>query len=141
MTEAQLTPDSAPACAANGEHDRGAQSQQPAQRPLFNPPIDIYESSEGLVLIADLPGVTIQSLDLQIQDNRLTLYGRVKPFLPAGAKLLHQEYAEGDFLRSFILSDEVDHERIVARLNAGVLEVLLPKAPLAQPRRIQVNGH
>lgn len=109
------------------------------ERYVFIPPIDIYETEEGLVLRADLPGVTIDMLDLQVQDNKLTLFGRVVPGLPENARLVHQEYAVGDFLRSFILSDQVDHERITAKLSHGVLEVVLPQAPKAVPRRIQVN--
>lgn len=108
-------------------------------RTVFMPPIDIYDSGDGLFLLADLPGVTIESLEIQVQDNRLTLYGRVTPVLPSKAQLLHQEFEWGDFLRSFILSDEVDHDRITAKLNNGVLEVFLPRTPKAEPRRIQVN--
>jgi HSP20 family protein len=110
-----------------------------AERYLFTPPIDIHESDEGLVLHADLPGVALETLELQVQDNKLTLFGRVQPQLPPAARVLHQEYEVGDFLRSFILSDEVDHERISATLNNGVLRVLLPKAHRAEPRRIQVS--
>jgi HSP20 family protein len=91
------------------------------ERVLFNPPIDIFETEEGLVLLADLPGVTAGSLELQVQENRLTLLGRVAATVPPGARPVHKEYDEGDFLRSFILSDNVDHERITARLNHGVL--------------------
>jgi HSP20 family protein len=112
----------------------------PADRALFTPPIDIYESEEGLVLIADLPGVSVKSLELQVQNNKLTLLGRVTPQAPAGARLLHKEYEEGDFLRSFILSEDVDHERVTARLNNGVLEVVLPRMAKSAPRRIQVDG-
>lgn len=108
-------------------------------RNVFMPSVDIYDSDEGLVLLADLPGVTIESLEIQVQDNRLTLYGRVNPTVPVEAQLLHQEFEWGDFLRSFILSDEVDHERITAKLNNGVLEVVLPRAAKTEPRRIQVN--
>jgi HSP20 family protein len=109
------------------------------ERVLFTPPIDIYETGDGLVLVADLPGVSVQSLDLQVQDNKLTLLGRVPNTVAHGAKLLHKEYEEGDFLRSFILSENVDHERVTARLNNGVLEVVLPHAAKTQPRRIQVD--
>jgi HSP20 family molecular chaperone IbpA len=108
-------------------------------RLLFNPPIDIYETAEGLVLYADLPGVTADDLELQVQDNRLTLYGRVQRREREDAVPLYQEYQVGDFLRSFILSDEVDHERIHARLTNGVLRVELPKAPRAKPRRIEIS--
>lgn len=110
------------------------------ERLLFTPLIDIYETSEGLHLIADLPGVGANALDLQVQDNKLILFGRVAPVVPTNAVLLHKEYDEGDFLRSFILSDEVDHERISAKINSGILEVSLPRADKNPPRRIQVNS-
>jgi HSP20 family molecular chaperone IbpA len=109
------------------------------ERVLFTPPIDIYETVEGLVLIADLPGVSVKTLELQVQNNKLTLLGRVPHLAPANGRLLHKEYEEGDFLRSFILSENVDHERVTARLNNGVLEVVLPHAAKSAPRRIQVN--
>lgn len=109
------------------------------ERFLFTPPIDIYETDEGLVLHADLPGVSLETLDLQVQDNKLTLFGRVAPPAPPEAQLTHCEYRVGDFLRSFILSDEVDHDRIRATLNNGVLRVVLPKARKSEPRRIQVQ--
>lgn len=112
----------------------------PSEPMVFTPPIDIFETDDGLVLHADLPGVTVETLELQVQDNRLTLFGKVTPSLPEGAQLVHQEYHVGNFLRSFILSDEVDHDRITARLNQGVLEVFLPKAARTEPRRIQVNS-
>lgn len=109
------------------------------ERRLCAPPIDIYETDEGLVLCADLPGVTAEGLELQVQDNKLTLFGRVQADVPPDAKRLHQEYHVCDFLRSFILSDEVDHERITAKINNGVLEVLLPEAERPKPRRIEVR--
>ena len=110
----------------------------PVERLVFTPPIDIYETDEGLVLRADLPGVSLDTLELQVQDNKLTLFGRMEQVVPENARLLHQEYETGDFLRSFILSDEVDHQHITAKLNNGVLEVVLPKADKPEPRRIPV---
>lgn len=124
--------------------DTSAQNQTPAAAPgpprwFCTPPIDIFETEEGLVLRADLPGVTAENLELQIQDNRLTLLGRVTPPVPDEARLIYQEYRVGDFLRAFILSDDVDHERISAKLNDGVLELTLPKAIKSQPRRIEIR--
>ena len=110
----------------------------PVERLVFTPPIDIYETDEGLILRADLPGVSLDTLELQVQDNKLTLFGRMEQIVPENARLLHQEYETGDFLRSFILSDEVDHQHIAAKLNNGVLEVVLPKADKPEPRRIPV---
>jgi len=117
----------------------GAGAESP-QRVLFTPPVDIYATAEGLVLLADLPGVSTGSLELQIQDNKLTLLGRCQPVAPAGGQLVHKEYEEGDFLRSFILSEDVDHERITARLTHGVLEVVMPRAARAAPRKINVKS-
>lgn len=125
----------------NGARDVNQSSPNgQGQRHVFTPPIDIYETDDGLVLLADLPGVSTETLELQVQDNKLTLFGRVETAIPENAKLLHQEYAVGDFLRSFILSEEVDHERISARLTNGVLEVVLPKMNRPEPRRIQVKS-
>lgn len=109
------------------------------ERRLCAPPIDIFESDDGLVLRADLPGVTPDGLKLQVQDNKLTLFGRVNAAAPQANALLHQEYDVCDFLRSFILSHDVDHDRIEAKLSGGVLEVVLPKADRPEPRRIQVQ--
>ncbi len=113
--------------------------EYPVEQIVFTPPIDIYETAEGLVLQADLPGVASESLELQIQNNKLSLYGKVSSSVPPDARLIHQEYQVGHFLRSFILSDEVDHERISAKLNQGVLEVVLPRLPKPEPRRIQIQ--
>jgi HSP20 family molecular chaperone IbpA len=109
-----------------------------APRWLRTPPIDIFETEQGLVLRADLPGVTAESLELQVQDNKLTLFGRVQSDLPEEGRLAHQEYHVGDFLRSFILSDDVDHDRISAKINDGVLELTLPRAEKTKPRKIPV---
>ena len=122
-------------------HDGDSPSEETpnAERCVVTSPIDIYETDSGLVLYADLPGVSAETLELQVQENRLTLFGRVNFPVPEGAGVLHQEYAIGDYLRSFILSDEVDHRRITANLNNGVLRVVLPHAPRSEPRRIEVS--
>src|SRR6478736_2418518 len=87
----------------------------PPERFVCTPPIDIFDNGEGLVLRADLPGVSGETLELQVQDNKLTLFGRVADQAPTDAQLIHQEYRVGDYLRSFILSEDVDHERISAK--------------------------
>lgn len=117
-----------------------APSASDMKRFVFTPSIDIFETAEGLVLRADLPGVSVETLDLQIQDNRLTLFGRVKQDVPEEAVAVHREYELGDFLRSFILSDDVDHDRITAKMSRGVLEVSLPRSGRTEPRRIEVKA-
>ncbi len=134
----------------NEETSRGSQPEKadtPApgaprsgsSRWLRTPPIDIYETEDGLMLRADLPGVTPESLELQVQDNKLTLFGRVESELPDDSRLVHQEYHVGDFLRSFILSADLDHDRISARLSDGVLQLNLPRSEQTRPRKIHVQ--
>ncbi|MCA8988766.1 MAG: Hsp20/alpha crystallin family protein [Planctomycetaceae bacterium] len=123
----------------SGDELTARPAEGPVQRILFNPPIDIFGTDDGLVLRADLPGVSVERLELQIEDNKLTLFGRVQDVVPENATLLHQEYQVGDFYRSFILSDEVDYERISAKMNHGVLEITLPRVPRTKPRKIPVR--
>jgi HSP20 family molecular chaperone IbpA len=114
---------------------------QPADIPedVSMPALDIHETPEGLVLEADLPGVPPDKLDVRVEDNVLTIYGKVVWPVPDGARLLHEEVPAGNFYRSFILSDEVDVERITADFSQGVLRLTLPKAAKASPRRIDVR--
>ncbi len=120
------------------ESQAAVEGQEPAE--AFVPPIDIHEGPDGLVLEADLPGATEKSLSVQLEDNVLSLHAAVPSFVPEGARLLHEEYRPGDFRRSFILSDEVDRERISAELKNGVLRLLLPRADRARTRRIEVKS-
>jgi HSP20 family molecular chaperone IbpA len=121
----------------------GADTAQPefeTARQTFTPPIDIHEGPEGLTLEADLPGATEQNLHIQLEDNVLNLYARIDSPAPEGAQLVHEEYRVGDYHRSFILSDEVDRDRITAELNNGILRLILPKAERARTRRIEIKS-
>ena len=108
-------------------------------RRVYSPALDIYETPEGLVLEADLPGVQPNNLEIRVQDNVLHLYGKVTWPMLNGAKILHEEVHEEDFYRSFILSDEVDTDQITADFSDGVLTLALPKAAKAKPRKIEVR--
>jgi HSP20 family protein len=121
-------------------HPRAADETAQAAREMYTPPIDIHESPEGLILEADIPGATQQGLHVQLEDNVLILYAQIEPQVPQDAALIHEEYRLGDYHRSFILSDEVDRERITAELKNGVLRVLLPKADRVRTRRIEIKS-
>ena len=110
------------------------------ERRAFTPPIDIHEGPDGLTLEADLPGATEENLFIQLEDNVLSLHARIQSPAPEGARLIHEEYHVGDYYRSFILSDEVDRERITADLRNGVLRLTLPKADRARTRRIEIRS-
>jgi HSP20 family protein len=104
------------------------------------PLVDIHEGPEGLILEADLPGVTEEDVVIQVEDNVLSLRARVTPPVPEGARTLHEEYRCGEYQRSFILSDEVERSRITAELRNGVLRLTLPKAERTKPRRIEIKS-
>jgi HSP20 family protein len=106
---------------------------------LHTPPIDIHEGPEGLVLEADLPGVSESQLSIQLEDNVLSLHAKVDAPAPEDARVLHEEYRPGNFYRSFILSDEVERSKISAELKNGVLRLTLPKAERAKTRRIEIK--
>ena len=93
-----------------------------------------------MTLEADLPGATEANLFVQLEDNVLSLHARIEPPAPEGARMLHEEYRVGDYYRSFILSDEVDRERITAEYRNGVLRLVLPKADRARARRIEIRS-
>lgn len=115
--------------------------QQPVREPrhVYTPALDIYETEDGLVLVADLPSVKPENLEIRVQDNVLHLFGKVTWPVSATSRLIHEEIREEDFYRSFILSDEVDTEQITADFSDGVLKLTLPKAPKTKPRKIEVR--
>jgi HSP20 family protein len=123
------------------EQNNPTPSTKPA-RPAeaLTPFLDIHEGPEGLILEADLPGVAQNDVTIQLEDNVLTLHARVTAPVPTEARLIHEEYRHGDFHRSFILSDEVDREKISAELKNGVLRLNLPKAERARTRRIEIKS-
>jgi len=121
------------------EVTRRGPSEAEAWRPTFTPPIDIHEVEDGLILEADLPGVTQENLTIRLEDNVLVIDGRIENTVPSGMRPVYEEYRLGDYHRSFILSDEVDRSRISADLHAGVLRLVLPKAERAKTRRIAVK--
>lgn len=106
---------------------------------VFTPPVDIYESAEEVVLLVDMPGAGEQSIDITLEQNILTLQGRVDSLAPEGFTLNYQEYETGDYLRSFTLSDTVDRDKISASYKDGVLQLHLPKAEPAKPKKIAVK--
>jgi HSP20 family protein len=101
------------------------------------PPVDIYEDERGLVVIADLPGVEANALDIGVERRVLTIHARAS-HLVSGAPL-HREYELSGFYRQFQLPEEVDSARIEAELKNGVLFLRLPRTEQAQPRRIEVK--
>ena len=102
------------------------------------PPVDIYETPESLVVIADLPGIEPVHLEVRVDNNILTLRGQSQYQMPGDQR--YREYTLVSFFRQFELGERIDQEGIGADLRHGVLTLTLPKAAKAQPRAIPVKA-
>ncbi len=115
-------------------------AEQTRTHKLYTPITDIHESKEQLVLLADMPGVKQDGVDITLEQNILTIYGHVdQPELP-GYTLTYAEYGIGSYKRVFALSNEIDREGIQASVKNGVLKLVLPKSKRAIPRKIAVQA-
>jgi HSP20 family molecular chaperone IbpA len=114
--------------------------QHPETARIYTPAVDIYETDESLVLVANMPGVDEQSVDVTLDRNVLTIYGRVQPYLPQGYSLLYAEYGVGDYRRSFTINNQIDWEHIEGKMDNGVLTLTLPKAEFARTRKINIKS-
>jgi len=93
----------------------------------FVPRVDIYETDERITLVADMPGVDEQSVDITLENDVLSINGYVEPAPPEGYSLIYSEYRVGDYHRRFNVSTNIDHEHVDATLQNGVLHLVLPK--------------
>ncbi|MCB9078579.1 MAG: Hsp20/alpha crystallin family protein [Anaerolineaceae bacterium] len=104
----------------------------------YVPRADIYETEEALVVLADMPGVDQNSLDITLEKNVLSIRGRVEIQNPDNYNLAYAEYEVGDYERNFTLSDGIDTDNISASIKNGVLQINLPKSGPAKARKINV---
>ena len=106
--------------------------------PVFIPAVDILENANEIVVLADMPGVESKSVTIDLKDNQLTITGKVDP--PEGEKEipLYKEFNWGDYFRQFTLSNVIDQGKISAKMEKGVLRLVLPKVEKAEPQKIKV---
>lgn len=117
-----------------------AQSERTRCGPTYLPNVDILEKKDELLVRADMPGVTRDSVDICFENGVLAITGRVPPRSMANATPLHREYGVGDFYRTFRVSEAVDAARISAEYAHGVLTLRLPKVEAARARKIDVKA-
>jgi HSP20 family molecular chaperone IbpA len=103
----------------------------------LTPAVDIFEHEDDLVVVADLPGVEKESVDVRVEDNILTLKATAKTTLPGEPS--YREYTLLNFFRQFELSDKVNRDNIKAQMKHGVLTISLPKREEEKPKRIAVE--
>lgn len=122
----------------------GATRQTPASQkdmPAIVPRVDVLEDQTGITLLADLPGVGREQLELKVEGDTLWIEGTVNTKVPEGLAPIHMELRVPHYRRAFTLSRELDPSGIAASLKDGVLNLRIPKQAHAQPRRIEVQVH
>jgi HSP20 family protein len=102
------------------------------------PPIDIRHDQENIYVVAEVPGVSLEALDISITGDTLTIKGERRAPEVAEERWHRRERSYGHFTRLVAIKEKVDADRVKARLRDGILEVTLPKAESARPRQIHV---
>jgi HSP20 family molecular chaperone IbpA len=113
--------------------------QRMPSRPVYLPPADIYETKDSIVVLAEMPGVAADGVDISLERRVLTIRGRSAANDHSGYQRVYNEYADGDYERVFTQSENIDRDRIEATLRDGVLQLVLPKAEAAKPRKIELK--
>ena len=127
----------------NAVAGRAAEAQ--ARRATISPNVDIFEDKHAVTVLADLPGVPRENLDIRVHDGSLTIEGEATvptANTAASASGLRLSYAEARvpfFARQFVVSDDFDTSKIEANLKDGVLKLTIPRREESKPRRIEVN--
>jgi HSP20 family protein len=115
------------------------QQQEQRQQPYVVPPVDVFENDTSITMLADLPGVTREQLQVRVDGENLVLEATATTSGPQDMQLVYGEAQCPSYRRQFTLSRELDASRIEAQLRDGVLRLTIPKAEEARPRRIQVQ--
>ena len=106
--------------------------------PVFIPAVDILEDQTGITMVADMPGVDGKNVDIDLKDNQLTISGRIDPVEGEKEVSLYKEFLYGDYIRQFTLSYVIDQNKITAKMEDGVLRLILPKVEKMKPQKIKV---
>jgi HSP20 family protein len=114
--------------------------QRASQEAALVPPVDIVEDENGITLHADLPGVSKEDLSIRVDGDTLTVEGEVKLGEPQGIEGVYAEVRVARYRRSFVLSRDLDTEKVEATMKDGVLTLHLAKSEQAKPRRIEVKA-
>ncbi len=103
------------------------------------PPVDIYETDEGIILVADMPGVTKDTLDINVEDNVLYIKGEIAETPGEDISPEYVEVRGREYFRAFTLGPEFDQDKIEATLSQGVLRLFIPKHEAEKPKKIEIK--
>ncbi len=106
---------------------------------VYVPHVDIFETDDNIVILADMPDVDENSVDITLEKNVLSISGYTEPNRPDNYSLAYAEYEAGSYRRNFTLSDMIDRDNIGATVKDGVLSLTLPKAAPALAKKIAIK--
>jgi HSP20 family molecular chaperone IbpA len=122
------------------KHETASAVDTPRTEDTYIPDVDISETGDSIHLVANMPGVDQQSVEVTVENNVLSVEGRAGVEAPQGYTLVGQEYGTGRYRRDFTLSNTVDVDGIKARVRHGVLELTIPKREEVKTRKIEIGG-
>jgi HSP20 family protein len=106
----------------------------------FSPAVDIFDTEKELVLLADIPGVAPDKLEIDLREDTLTILGKIEEEVEPSGRALLNEYRTGNYFRSFRVTQGIDRAKITAAISDGVLKLTLPKVEKAVPRKIPITA-
>jgi HSP20 family protein len=123
------------------QRKREVESKQESTIPAraFVPVTDIFETDQALTLKLEMPGVAKDRVEVRVENDVLTIEGRIDFGVYENLRPLYTEYNVGNYARTFQLSSKIEQDGISAALKDGVMTLVLPKVERARPRRIQVS--
>ena len=123
------------------QHKREVEKKQESTMPVrdFVPVTDIFDTEQALTVVLEMPGVSKESVEVGVENDVITITGRIDSSKYEGLQPLYTEYNIGNYSRSFQISSKIEQERLESELKDGVMTLVLPKAEKAMPRRISVS--
>lgn len=118
-------------------HETG---RRPQGREYYSPRADVFEDSDCVRVLLEMPGVSASGLEVNLEKSLLVIEGTIGEESPPGMSRLHREYGEGSYRRSFTISDAINRDKIAVTIKSGVVEVILPKNEEVKPRKIAVRA-
>jgi len=117
-----------------------ASHERAAEAPALLPPVDVVEDQTGIILYADMPGVSKDRLNAHVEGDVLVIEGEMGLEMPKDMEATHVEVNLPRYRRVFTLSRDLDPSRLRAELKQGVLKLHIQRAEHAKPRRIEVSA-
>lgn len=125
----------------NGRNMESTECRTPSIVRKYTPAIDVFERSDAIEVVADVPGATSDGIAVEFERNTLTICAAIRPRQDeANTKFLLREYGIGHYQRTLEINEQIEADKIDARLDNGVLTITLPKAEQVRPRKIAVKS-